>query len=342
MELKRRLFTAGSTLLVAAAVGHLVQNSDAYFGDDAVSKQGVIKTSAASVTPPLPVLSAKAEVTTPVTASPVSFQVPTDPPENVHVAPAMDAQVPARVDETFTVVTPDPLQLNEYGLECVSDLALTVLPAGMVELDVTASCKPNMQVVITHEGLSVSEKIDATGRLKVEIPALVRTGGYVVAFGDGTELSESAIVPEAENFQRVALMWRDKNAMQLHVYEFGAGHGSRGHIWAEQPGVALPITEAKHGFLTQLGNQGVPGARLAEVYSFPTSSHQDPGVIRVNVQAEVTAENCGRQIQAETLQESFGGRMQTASLTLYVPQCDAVGEFLVLKNLLRDMKIAQN
>jgi hypothetical protein len=30
------------------------------------------------------------------------------------------------------------------------------------------------------------------------------------------------------------------------------------------------------------------------------------------------------------------------SLTLAIPDCDAIGEYLVLKNLLRDLKVASN
>ena len=64
--------------------------------------------------------------------------------------------------------------------------------------------------------------------------------------------------------------------------------------------------------------------------------------MRVSVEAEVTKANCGREIAAETLQPGADGTMQAVEITLAVPDCSAVGEFLVLKNVLRDLKIASN
>ncbi|NHX28285.1 hypothetical protein HA397_30580, partial [Escherichia coli] len=65
-------------------------------------------------------------------------------------------------------------------------------------------------------------------------------------------------------------------------------------------------------------------------------------VVRLNIEAEVTAANCGRELIGETLQPAADGTLTASEINLSVPGCDAAGEFLVLKNLLRDLKIASN
>ena len=50
--------------------------------------------------------------------------------------------------------------------------------------------------------------------------------------------------------------------------------------------------------------------------------------------------NCGLEIEAQALETKTEGGIKTKNLTLPVPDCDAVGSFLVLNNLLEDLKVA--
>ena len=56
----------------------------------------------------------------------------------------------------------------------------------------------------------------------------------------------------------------------------------------------------------------------------------------------MTASNCGREIEAQSLEIGPDGTLKTRNLTLSVPDCDAVGSFLVLNNLVSDLKVASN
>jgi hypothetical protein len=56
----------------------------------------------------------------------------------------------------------------------------------------------------------------------------------------------------------------------------------------------------------------------------------------------VTKINCGRDIQAQSLEMRDAGQLKSQNLSLSVPGCDAVGDFLVLNNLLEDLKVARN
>ena len=65
------------------------------------------------------------------------------------------------------------------------------------------------------------------------------------------------------------------------------------------------------------------------------------GAIRISIETEITTANCGREMRAESLQPGSDG-YEPVELTLFVPGCEALGDILVLKNVLRDMKIASN
>lgn len=62
----------------------------------------------------------------------------------------------------------------------------------------------------------------------------------------------------------------------------------------------------------------------------------------LSIEAEVTAGNCGQDISAQAIELRRDGTLRTRELSLAVPDCDGVGDFLVLNNLLDDLKIAAN
>ena len=47
------------------------------------------------------------------------------------------------------------------------------------------------------------------------------------------------------------------------------------------------------------------------------------------------------EIEAQSLEIQTDGKVRTQNLTLAVPDCEATGSFLVLNNLLQDLKVAQ-
>jgi hypothetical protein len=66
------------------------------------------------------------------------------------------------------------------------------------------------------------------------------------------------------------------------------------------------------------------------------------GTVRIYLEAAVTPDTCGRVITGKTLDLRQGSRLRMMDLSLPMPDCDALGQLLVLKNLLPDMKIARN
>ena len=130
--------------------------------------------------------------------------------------------------------------------------------------------------------------------------------------------------------------------MQIHALEFGSEYGEDGHVWADSARDQSSASLGEGGFLSVLGNPDIDNAYVAEVYTFPTDVAKRSGEVVLSVEAEVTASNCGRDVEAQSLQISAGGPLKTQDLVLSMPDCNTVGDFLVLKNLLNDLKVAGN
>jgi hypothetical protein len=126
----------------------------------------------------------------------------------------------------------------------------------------------------------------------------------------------------------------------MHAREFGANYGDVGHVWKDTPRDPNAV-DTGLGFLTRLGNRDVAEDWVAEVYSFPKGMTQQSGTVDLSIEAEITALNCGQEIEAQSLEVVLGD-VKSRDLSLAVPNCDAKGTFLVLNNLVEDLKVASN
>lgn len=234
---------------------------------------------------------------------------------------------------------PLTVRRNALGIPCGATLSGSARPPAMVSLTLTAPCRPNAQVNVRHGDLEFTGLTDGLGTLVVQMPALVDPAVFEVVFPDGTREETEVIVPDLAEVTRVALQWTGALGLSLHAFEFGASYGEAGHIWSDAPRSPEAAVLGRGGFLTRLGIEGAD-AKVAEVYSYPSGATLSAGVVRLAIEAEVTDANCGLDIQGASLQPGPAGGMDPVSLTLAMPGCDAVGEFLVLKNVLRDLRIA--
>ena len=65
-------------------------------------------------------------------------------------------------------------------------------------------------------------------------------------------------------------------------------------------------------------------------------------MVRLTIEAEVTPATCGHDMLGETLEAHAGTPVKIVALTLAMPGCDAAGDYVILNNLLPDVKIARN
>lgn len=318
MSKKKSLITAASTFSVALGIGFVMQ----YGGAVASRFQPA----------PEPVL-VLPEMVVPQQSSMIldmpEMVIPAPETAIIELAALEDVEVPEIMAPS---AVPEPV--------CDVEMSADTLPMAMVAVSLTAPCQPNAAVTIHHQGMMFSQLTDADGRVDVIVPAMAQEAFFISAFAGGEGAVASTPVPDLANYDRAALQWQGVNAVQLHALEFGADYGTDGHVWAAAARELDFVNPPQAGFLTVLGDIRAQNALMAEVYTFPSSQFNQDGTVALSVEAEITAENCGRDIAAQSIQLNPLQEPTAIDLTMTMPDCDAIGEFLVLKNMFKDLTLA--
>ncbi|GHF33625.1 translocase [Seohaeicola zhoushanensis] len=207
-------------------------------------------------------------------------------------------------------------------------------PLATVKLTVMAPCNGSQRVTIHHSGMMFTETTSRDGGLHLVVPAMSHKAVFIVQFDNGRGAVASADVAGLDGIDRVALQWTGDTGFQVHAREFGAAYGSDGHVWAGS------VASHNGGSFQRLGDPGALGAKVVEVYTFPTEGAKRSGTVDLTIEAEITAANCGRDISAQSIELRQDAGLRTQDLVLSMPDCSAVGDFLVLNNLVDDLKIA--
>lgn len=282
--------------------------------------------------------------------------VATDRPDTIALAASAPA-LPMDAPRAPTLTQPAPMQLAQsnvgggaipqqelspFGLPCGLSVTTTAIEGAQVALDIMDPCQPFSRVVIEHSGLNLTGRTDVMGLLTMDVPVFETPAFFTVRMPDGTSDSALAIVSDLDNFYRVGLQWNDNRALELHALEFGATYGEDGHIWPGNSGTVERAVSGAGGFVSMVGNADVDSPMLAQIYSLPRDTLDDAGNVRLSIEAPVTADNCGQDTMARTLELQEDGSVAVIELTFTFPGCDAVGEYLVLQNLLQDLRVASN
>ncbi|MEM7519578.1 MAG: hypothetical protein AAF307_00960 [Pseudomonadota bacterium] len=320
------IYTAAGALTCAIGIGFFMQSTDA-----ADQQYG---TASAVALPELPGAASGNEVldVQEITLTSGAFETALVVPEDeVTVTPAA-----APVDIEIDAEPRDPIVAPACDINAVA----RPVAAAMVDLTMEATCFPNERVTVHHNGMVFTEKTSETGALALTVPALSTDAVFIIAFANGEGAVAQTEVPDLGDFDRAVLQWKGDSGFQIHAREFGANYGSAGHLWAEAPGDLSSAVTGASGLLTRHGDIDAAEPLLAEVYSFPKVANARSGNIALSVEAEITAVNCGLEIEAQSLEMTGDGQIKTQNLTLPVPECDAMGSFLVLNNLLQDLTLA--
>lgn len=196
-----------------------------------------------------------------------------------------------------------------FGIDCRPGVSLAPRGAKWLEVSVSAPCHPGALLAVALGPLDVSLRAGPAGAASVLLPALASARTVTVrAPGEDPVTVPS---PGGAATELIALRSQAGQA-RLHMLAPDADHGSAGHIRADAAGTLGMV------------RLGAPGTRIVEAAPDPA-----PGMA-ISVEVPVTAQNCGRDVRAELLRHA-GGRTRVHSLSLSVPDCDAIGEFLVLK-----------
>ncbi|MGK7650899.1 hypothetical protein ACSQ76_00180 [Roseovarius sp. B08] len=228
---------------------------------------------------------------------------------------------------------------------CHGGIEMTARPAAaaMVQLDLTAPCQADTQFTLHHNGMMFSAITGVDGTWSMQVPALAQNAVFIAAFDNSEGAVANAIVDTLDYYDRYVVQWQGRSGMELHAMEYGADYGEQGHVWYDAARDAASAASGEGGFLLRLGHGVIEETTLmAEVYTFPSRDAVRDGEVQVSLETEINAANCGRDIEAQTLIKPGAGEISARDLTMAIPECDAVGDFLVLKNLYEDLKIARN
>ena len=230
------------------------------------------------------------------------------------------------------------------GPASLCSITMDAVPAAgaMVDVSLKADCYPNERVTFHHNGMMFTHATDRDGNLDLSIPALSENAVVIVAFANGEGALANAKVPSLADYDRMVVQSKAKSNLHINAFEFGANFREDGHVNNKSERTIEDAEQGLGGFITVLGDKVQGEALVAEVYTFPTNSSQAQGDVHVSVDVIVTVANCGLRIEAQTLEVSRAGKMKVQDLTLPILSCDAVGDFLVLQNLLQDLKVARN
>jgi hypothetical protein len=240
--------------------------------------------------------------------------------------PEFDIDPPAGTLTARTPVTDD----------CAMTLDTTPAPGALIDVSFSAPCAAGAEVQFDHVGLRFTETLNDAGTLDITVPAMAGAAEITATIA-GRTLSDTVTVPDIAQFDRVALMWQGGTGLQLHALEDGAYYGDPGHIWAETPGMPTRATSGEGGFLTVLGSTS--GGYAADVYTYPVALETAP---QISIEAQVLDSTCSKPILGEYMRAVTDGAPSVTQVGMIVPDCDAVGEYLVLKNLPADLTIARN
>lgn len=351
MDKKKSVIRAGAVLVVALAAGHLVQTMTAERSVAEVPRPTDVQpvSAGADAAPPavasaIPAAASLAAPTAPAGAALPESAMLSTRPDSAEASP-IPVALPATSED---VTTAPPAALPEMAQQplmpksaephppapaladsaCATDMVLTAGPQAMISVAIFAPCRGGERVVLRHGGIAVAEKLAPDGALALDFPALDAGGELSVLFTDAAVLRGSVAIPEATN--RFAVQWMGDDAFQLHAFENGADYGQPGAVNAGAP------VSPNGGYMVLLGNPTLDFPMMAEVYTHP----EDAAVaVELVIESAVTDLTCGRELLGEVVQAADGARTVN-DLTLAMPDCDAVGDILVLNNPGQDVTLA--
>lgn len=319
-NLKSYVLAAG-TLTCALGIGYVMQ-----FG-------GSGQQQAAAPAAPL-------EVSDVELTSSSAVALPTLPSDTQMDAALSDAPVQmaaAAVDPEQTFL---PDEEETAGFDCSVDITANAIAGAMVDLKINAPCQSSERVTIHHQGLMFTEIMQPDGTLQFAVPAMAERATFIVAFANGEGATVATDVSSIAFYDRVAVQWKGQAGLQLHAREFTDAYFEEGHVWAAEAGDLTNAATGLGGFLIRLGDETAPDALVAEVYSYPSGTSQRTGEILMTVEAEITNGNCDSVVEAQTLEIRDDQGLRVRDMSLEMPACEGIGDFLVLKNLVQDLKVA--
>ena len=325
MSKYRRYITAGGTLACALGIGYFIQaghQSPANIRAAGMVDAGEPKIEISQIT------LTSAALTLPVAmAEPAAL-----PAAPVTVAVAQDTPLADAL----------PSEESAPGFSCDYSMTAKPLAAAMVQITLDAPCMINEKFTLHQNGMMFTEATDDKGHRALTVPALAEDTVFIASFGNGEGAIATASVNKFAFYDRFVVQWGGESGIKIHALEYGSDFGDQGHVWVNAAYDMARAARGEGGFLTRHGSGDLDNPLIAEVYTFPTETAPRGGDVSLRVEAEVTAANCGRDLEIQTIATDDIRGLKVQDIVLAMPDCDGIGDFLVLNNLFNDLKVAQN
>ncbi|WP_146180741.1 hypothetical protein [Thalassorhabdomicrobium marinisediminis] len=331
MATVKQLSMGAATFSLALATGFVMQNSDAlasrFGGDTQAEAPQRFAQATQAPTEAMPALIAPATASNVAVILPASLESPTP------------ADAPTQLATLDPGLAPDPRPAPLLGADCGPRISATSVPPSALDVSVEAPCHKSTPFTVHHQGMMFTALTDDAGRAAFTMPALAEVAVIIAAFDDGEGNVATTTIPDFAAYDRAVLQWQGDAAVMLSAYEKGAGFGDSGHIFAGNPGAPERV-DTDGGFLMRLGENAGEHPLFAEVYTVPTTAIGESTDVLLSAEAEITSDNCGREIAAQSIQIAPSGQTSALDLTMVMPECDAVGDFLILQNMFQDLTLA--
>lgn len=321
----KRYVTIVVTFSLALGIGFVMQN-----GDVLASRFGVDTLGSSPDTP-------EDVAYTPVRASGFIQPQPNIDETGKITTESSGVIVPA---ETLAPDMNNPAAQDGADAGCDIHFEVSPLPSAMVALRLDAPCAAETLATFQHQGMKFNALTDEQGHLSLDVPALAKEAYFVVSVGKAEGIAAITGVPDVAKYDRAVLQWRSADNLELHAFEFGAEDGQDGHVWQASMRSPADSMTGEGGYLTSLGAKDSFAPKMVQVYTYPSDMAAQDGSVALQVKAQITDANCGRRISAQSIQIQPDQPPSARNMTLQIPACDQVGEFLVLKNMFEDLTLA--
>lgn len=244
--------------------------------------------------------------------------VPPASPAALPAAPTVEAPLrpaPILPDRVFETRSP-------RSAGCAPSLQVDELPGTLLKVMLSAPCHRSVPLRLTFNGLVADLTTGPHGDWETRLPQIGTSSQIAFDFGD-VRLSQSVASRNPAQLQHVILSWQGPQTFRVQAEMHGA---------AASPDAALSDTH-----LTRLGDGSGSGF---EISSFPVGVGQNLGLVRLSVDATVTAGNCGKSVATTAYQSGFLSGLRRTEISYTMPDCASVGETVRLQNLFRDMRLA--
>jgi len=248
----------------------------------------------------------------------------------VRSAQSASVLVTPQVYGTFTI---GPVQVD-----CSLRLSAKSLRGARIQFGLIAPCHKNKVATIIHADLRFNEIVDNSGQINIIIPALSDPANIEVSFADGTSKFISTSVKGLSSIQRTIIAWAGQKAIQLKVDETTYDNSQDKQISAQNARSYKESYLNGGGYLVSLGNIIIEGGNFIEVYSI-----DNPNGIFIDFSIVLDNPNnsCGGRFSLDTVQYTADMGAQSASNNILIRNCSTKNESIVLKNMLRNLTVAQ-